>query len=222
MGTEITGEFVRVDGREYYSINNYDRLPPFFMTLVSPSDHWLFVSSTGGLTLGRINADHALLPYDTVDKIHENIAHTGPITLLRILGGSAGAGALWQPLDLQAQGAHIDRRLSKHVLGTSLLFEEVHRGHGLAFSSSWETSDRYGFVRRCRVTNQSKEPVELELLDGLRNLRPHRCRYLRHDRGDLGSPRAARSAQVRDRVAARSARCRGLSRRRAGRIVSPR
>ena len=29
---------------------------PFFMTLVSGSDHWMFISSTGALTAGRGNA----------------------------------------------------------------------------------------------------------------------------------------------------------------------
>ncbi|HEX2878885.1 MAG TPA: hypothetical protein VHO25_05050, partial [Polyangiaceae bacterium] len=166
MSEAVSGEFNWLGEREYYSINNYDRLPPFFMTLVSPSDHWLFISSTGGLTLGRINADHALLPYDTVDKIHDNIAHTGPITLIKV------AGRIWQPLDLQAQGADLKRRLSKHVLGTSLVFEEQHKKLGLEFTSSWETSDRFGFVRRCSLKNVGSAAVELEILDGLRNVLP--------------------------------------------------
>lgn len=166
MSDAVSGEFSWLGEREYYSINNYDRLPPFFMTLVSPSDHWLFISSTGGLTLGRINADHALLPYDTVDKIHDNIAHTGPITLIKV------AGNTWQPLDLQAQAPELKRRLSKHVLGTSLVFEEKNGKLGLEFTSSWETSDRYGFIRRCSVKNAGSVAVELEVLDGLRNVLP--------------------------------------------------
>lgn len=166
MSEAVLGEFSWLGEREYYSINNYDRLPPFFMTLVSPSDHWLFISSTGGLTLGRINADHALLPYDTVDKIHDNIAHTGPVTLFKVAGG------IWHPLDLQAQGAELQRRLSKHVLGTSLVFEEKNAKLGLEFTSSWESSDRFGFVRRCTVKNVSGKAVELEVLDGLRNVLP--------------------------------------------------
>jgi hypothetical protein len=166
MSDAVSGEFSWLGEREYYSINNYDRLPPFFMTLVSPSDHWLFISSTGGLTLGRINADHALLPYDTVDKIHDNIAHTGPITLFKVAAG------IWQPLDLQAQGLELQRRLSKHVLGTSLVFEERNAKLNLEFTSSWESSDRFGFVRRCTVKNVGSAAVELEVLDGLRNVLP--------------------------------------------------
>ena len=44
--------FVDLFGRRFYRISDYDRLAPFFMTVVGASDVWLFVSSTGGLTAG--------------------------------------------------------------------------------------------------------------------------------------------------------------------------
>jgi hypothetical protein len=52
-------------------------MPPFFMSLVSGADHWLFISSTGGLTAGRTNADSALFPYETEDKITAHHELTG-------------------------------------------------------------------------------------------------------------------------------------------------
>ncbi len=57
-----TGGFVQLLGETYYRIAHYDQMPPFFMSLVSSADHWLFIASTGGLTAGRINADSALVP----------------------------------------------------------------------------------------------------------------------------------------------------------------
>jgi hypothetical protein len=65
------GEFVERDGVSYYRIRDYHVMPPFFMSVVSGSNHWMFVSSTGGLTCGRRNPDHALFPYTTDDKIHD-------------------------------------------------------------------------------------------------------------------------------------------------------
>jgi hypothetical protein len=59
----VTGEFVTMLGEEFYKIQNYDRLAPFFMSIVSSSNHWLFISSTGGLSAGRVSAEQALLPY---------------------------------------------------------------------------------------------------------------------------------------------------------------
>ncbi len=42
----VEGHYTRLLGEDYYRINNYDRMPPFFMSVVSDSDHWLFISST--------------------------------------------------------------------------------------------------------------------------------------------------------------------------------
>jgi hypothetical protein len=170
MDKVVSGQFVSRDGGDYYCIANYDALPPFFMTIVSGGNHWLFVSSSGGVTAGRVNSDLALFPYETVDKIHESTAHTGPITILRVRTKSGSR--LWQPFDRHALEEGLTRNLYKHVLGTSLLFEEQHQELGLSVQSSWETSDKYGFVRRTSVTNRGAEAVEIELLDGVRNVVP--------------------------------------------------
>ena len=47
------------------------------MSIVSDSNHWLFISSNGGLTAGRKNAEFALFPYYTDDKITEFADITG-------------------------------------------------------------------------------------------------------------------------------------------------
>jgi hypothetical protein len=82
---QVQGEFVSLGGEPFYRIAHYDRMDPFFMSVVSASDHWMFVSSNGGLTAGRRNADHALFPYYPVDRIHDSGDHTGPRTVLRVV-----------------------------------------------------------------------------------------------------------------------------------------
>ncbi len=53
------GSFVDVRGERFYCLAHYDAIPPFFMSIVSDSDHWLFISSNGGLTAGRGDAPRA-------------------------------------------------------------------------------------------------------------------------------------------------------------------
>src|SRR5512141_1685207 len=80
----VSGEIVTFLGEPFYKIQTADELEPFFMSIVSSTDHWLFIASTGGLTAGRVNAEQALFPYYTVDKITENYENTGSKTILLI------------------------------------------------------------------------------------------------------------------------------------------
>ena len=57
---------------------------PFFMSIVSDSNHWMFISSNGGLTAGRKNAEYALFPYYTDDKITESVDITGSKSIFQI------------------------------------------------------------------------------------------------------------------------------------------
>ncbi|NNL47278.1 MAG: hypothetical protein HKO76_02830, partial [Acidimicrobiia bacterium] len=79
-GNDVHGEFVDFDGDRYYAIRNVEKMAPFFVSVISSDDHWLFVSSTGGLTAGRVSPETALFPYETVDKLHLSINDTGPKT----------------------------------------------------------------------------------------------------------------------------------------------
>ena len=122
-GKPVQGEFLDFAGERYYAIHNVDQLPPFFISVVSNSDHWLFASSSGGLTAGRVAPETALFPYVTSDKIHECPPHTGPVTLIRVDHDGA---SLWSPFeDERPATAGIRRNLYKNLLGNKLCFEEV-------------------------------------------------------------------------------------------------
>ena len=94
----VSGEYLPFLGEQYYRIRDYDRMDPFFMSLVSNSDHWLFISSTGGLTAGRRNADSALFPYDTDDKVAAGGAHTGHKAVLLVTKGRRSGNLMTLPL----------------------------------------------------------------------------------------------------------------------------
>jgi hypothetical protein len=89
-------EFIDLDGERFYRIAHFDRMPPFFMSIVSASNHWMFISSLGGLTAGRQNSDNALFPYYTEDRIHDDSGHTGARTIIRVQ--REGRRFLWEPL----------------------------------------------------------------------------------------------------------------------------
>src|SRR5512140_3032745 len=81
---KVQGGTVNLLGEAFYQIQNFDAMEPFFMSIVSSSDHWMFISSTGGLSAGRVSAEQAIFPYYTVDKISENNENTGNKAILLV------------------------------------------------------------------------------------------------------------------------------------------
>ena len=69
---EVSGELIKIGKENYYKISNVDEMRPFFMSIVSNSNHWMFISSNGGLSAGRKDSDNSLFPYYTDDKITES------------------------------------------------------------------------------------------------------------------------------------------------------
>jgi hypothetical protein len=167
----VSGDFVSVDGERFYAIQNVDNMATFFISLISNSDHWLFVASNGGLTAGRVSPETALFPYITVDKIYESTLHTGPRTLIRVV--NKNNNQLWEPFNGEQYGRyHVQKNLYKNNLGNKILFEEINHDLQLSFRYSWETSEKYGFVRSCSLENHGGDKREIELLDGLQNILP--------------------------------------------------
>jgi hypothetical protein len=168
---EVSGEFLTLAGERYYAIRNVDQMAPFFISVVSNSDHWLFISSTGGLTAGRVSPDTALFPYITVDKIHESTPHTGSKTLIAAVAN--GKRREWEPFNRAHVGRYsVSRNFYKNILGNKACFEEINHDLQLAFRYCWSTSERYGFVRRCELENLGKQDCKVELIDGLQNILP--------------------------------------------------
>jgi hypothetical protein len=166
--------FVLLDGREMYRIVRCDEMPPFLMSIVSDSDHWMFVSSRGSLTAGRVSEDFSLFPYETDDKIHKAAGATGPLTVLRIRRGG-GRAVVWEPFQAGCQpGPGVRRDLYKSVLGNRVVFEETHAELGLTFRYAWATSEEFGFVRTATLEacGAAGEAAEVEVIDGLVNLLP--------------------------------------------------
>ncbi|NER10658.1 hypothetical protein SAMN06265375_102364 [Muriicola jejuensis] len=169
---EVEGSLVVIDGETYYKISNSDGMRPFFMSIVSDSNHWMFISSNGGLTAGRKNSEFALFPYYTDDKITESTDFTGCKTLLRIR--TAEGDTLWEPFSNRYSGMYrIQRNLYKNTYGNKVMFEEINEDLGMIFRYQWNSSNLYGFVRKASLQNISGSEVEVELLDGVQNILPY-------------------------------------------------
>ena len=57
----IEMKVVQHENESYFKISDHDGMRPFFMSIVSDSNHWMFISSNGGLSAGRKNPEYALL-----------------------------------------------------------------------------------------------------------------------------------------------------------------
>ncbi|NCC65614.1 MAG: hypothetical protein EOM15_13270 [Spirochaetia bacterium] len=159
--------FIVTEQGLWYAIDSYDELEPFLMSIVSPDDLWMFISSTGSLTAGRKNADHALFPYCTSDKVTENYPTTGSHTIIRIDDN------VWQPFSQgYAKNADIQRTLYKHEAGNRIMFCEYHASYHLEFRYAWASSPRYGWVRSASLRNASDYPRRIQILDGVQNIVP--------------------------------------------------
>jgi len=168
---DIKGEYVPMLGDVFYKINNYDAMAPFFMSLVSSSNHWLFISSTGGLTAGRVSADQSLFPYYTEDKLTESSETTGHKAILLVTRDQRTY--LWEPFSERLQGNyHIERNIYKNVTGTAVVFEETNHSLELTYRYAWRTSDTFGFIKTAWLLNSGKSSCRIDLVDGIQNILP--------------------------------------------------
>ena len=169
--SKITGVFTVIDGETYYKIANYNLMDPFFMSIVSSSDHWMFISSNGGLTAGRKNPDNALFPYYTVDKLQDMAEITGSKTILLVT--IEGITYLWEPFSDRYNGIYkIQRNLYKNAYGNKLFFEEINEDLKVVFSYQWMNSEKYGFIKKSSLKNSHNKAVSVSVLDGIQNICP--------------------------------------------------
>lgn len=168
---EAAGRYLNLLGEQYYQIQNFDAIPPFFMSLVSSSDHWFFISSSGGLSAGRVNIERALFPYYTEDKLTENSENTGSKTIFLVTRGETTW--VWEPFSNCQAGVYSSQRnLYKNIAGTTLIFEEINHDLKLTFRYAWRTSEEFGFVKTCWLSNDESSACQVELLDGIQNILP--------------------------------------------------
>ena len=167
----LSGSFVKVEGETFYKITGYNNMDPFFITIVSNSDHWMFLSSNGGITAGRKNPDNALFPYYTVDKIMDSGEITGSKSIFLVTREKRTC--LWEPFSDKYTGIYnIQRNLYKSIYGNKIIFEEINKDLNIAFSYCWMNSERFGLIRKSVLRNSGEAACSVSLLDGIQNILP--------------------------------------------------
>lgn len=165
-------DIVMLNDEQYVKITNSDDMRPFFMNVVSDSNHWLFVSSNGGITAGRKNPELALFPYYTVDKITESSEYTGSKTILQI--HTSKGDLMWEPFRHKYSNRYkINRNIYKNISGNKVVFEEINHDLELTYRYHWNTSNIFGFVKKAELINNSDRDISITILDGLQNIMPY-------------------------------------------------
>ena len=172
MNNEIVLTFEEFGDEKFLMISNHNQMRPFFMSIVSDSDHWMFISSNGGLSAGRKNAEYALFPYYTDDKITEFADITGSKSIFRI--GTKDGKVVWEPFSSRnLSNLQTKNNIYKSIYGNKIIFEEILIDLNLSFRYSWSSSDQYGFVKSAQLQNNGNQPLEISLLDGIQNIMPY-------------------------------------------------
>ena len=173
---EVAGEFVNIQNEKFYKIANYDHMADFFMTIVSDSDHWIFISSNGSLSAGRKNRDNALFPYYTEDKIHDYRGITGSKTIVRVEMDEKIY--LWEPFAKEMGNIYqIERNLYKSEYGNKIIYEEINKDLGIGFQYGWYSSEKFGIIKKSIISNRNNKAISLEILDGISNILPSGIDY---------------------------------------------
>jgi len=169
---EVKGEQLTIGGESYYKISNVNEMRPFFMSIVSNSNHWMFISSTGGLTAGRKDSNNALFPYYTDDKITESAEITGSKTIIQVHKNNKTY--LWEPFSNRYTGVYkINRNLYKNSYGNKVIFEEINHDLGVTYKYEWCSSNAYGFVKKSNIVNNTNKTLKVTILDGIQNILPY-------------------------------------------------
>ena len=170
----VEGEgFVSFEGERLYRIADVDRMPPFLMALISGGDQWMYVSSRGGLTAGRVGPDFCIFPYETDDKLHRVHRYTGPATAIRYRrGGGDDLRGLWRPFAGEPDDPAL-YALYKNATGSRIVFEAVNEALGLTLRYRWAAAGAMGLVRTVTLDrHDAADPLDVEVIDGVRNVLP--------------------------------------------------
>lgn len=172
MNEQILLTFEEFGDEQFLKISNNNLLRPFFMSIVSDSDHWMFISSNGGLSAGRKNAEYALFPYYTDDKITEFADITGSKTIFQI--GKREEKVIWEPFSNRNKyNLNLKNNIYKSIYGNKIIFEEILTDFNLTFRYSWASSDQFGFIKSSSLIQNGQQSLEIIILDGIQNIMPY-------------------------------------------------
>ena len=136
----------------------------------------MFISSNGALTAGRKDRNNALFPYYTEDKIHDYRGKTGSKSYLLVSVDQKFI--LWEPFSIESEKLYsVQRNLYKSIYGNKIIFEEINYDLGLSFQYCWCNSEKFGWIKKSKISNFSESNITVDLLDGIVNILPYGVDY---------------------------------------------
>ena len=157
-----------------YEIAGVDAMPPFLMTVASDSDHWMFVSSTGGLTAGRRIARPGAVPvHHRRSPARQRRAHRSADHPARRRRRRAGCSC-----GSRCRRAHAGLYRTSRAPGQeparqpAALRRDEPRSGARASPTSGSPATASGSCGRRPCATRGGAPVAVDLLDGLLNLMP--------------------------------------------------
>ena len=81
---------------------------------------------------------------------------------------------LWEPFSVRTDSIYNNEtNLYKSEYGNVVIFEQINHDLGLSFKYQWNSSNRFGFVRRATLSNLTETIKIVHILDGIQNLVPY-------------------------------------------------
>jgi len=171
QNTVVDIQFVEIEKDTFFKISNQQLMRPFLMSIVSNSNHWMYIVSNGGLTAGRKNPEYALFPYYTDDKLAEFADITGSKSIFQIT--HKGQLNIWEPYSNRNTSKYkISRNLYKNIYGNKVIFEETNHDLAITFRYQWNSTNLFGFVKKAELINHSENDYKISVVDGIQNIMP--------------------------------------------------
>ena len=94
---------------------------------------------------------------------------------------------MWEPFSEKYSGIYkTQRNLYKNSFGNKVIFEEINSDLGLTFRYQWNSSDKFGFVKKSTLINNASSAIQVSVLDGIQNILPYGVNAdLQNDRSNL-------------------------------------
>ncbi|WP_438347945.1 cellobiose phosphorylase [Paenibacillus sp. FA6] len=168
---------------KYYYENNtfvieqFDQAKPFSSFLPGVAGlkgipMWTFYVNRGQgvCSFGIRDKNSAIMEFSPASITYKNVAANGFRTFIKI----QGQDSVYEPFQTARPDAHASRVM--RISPNGLTIEETHTAHGLKTVVNYfnlPNDDYAALVRQVEIINMSKEPIPLELLDGMPEILPY-------------------------------------------------
>lgn len=170
-----------VDRQGRFIIDNYHYSEPFSNFFPGIAGVWgipmwvFYVNRGQGISsFGLQSKDKAIMEFQPANKAWRSTPLQGFRTFIKVKTGRNET--YWEPFQAHLKGTDFNKNVRMIVTAHDLTLEEINNDLGLQIQVNYFTlpdEDYAALVRRVTITNISKRPIDLELVDGLPLIMPY-------------------------------------------------